>query len=412
MVTTLLRMVVLACVGVVLVPLASSAQIYEIRDSAGVQIVTSGPRDPMAPSPLSLAPEPEIAIGSWDGAEPYLFTQVWDALRLPDGRVVVVEGTTHEIRVFDAEGRHQVSFGGRGGGPEEFGGPPWIELIAADTLLVWDPGHHRISRYSLSGDLLEQTTIRERVFGLGIMPFPNGLVWATSPEGRVLWKGPYQVRQGEGLNDRHRSLIRVDPGGGHVDLGRRISGQVYWLSSPEGGFRGIPNSFGPATFAELGRGGDVWVSDAREYVVHTYSADGSLSRVLRGLIPRAVVTDALVDSARAQLPEMSTGLRVPLRRLERAFDEIPIPDSVPAIGAVKSGADGRMWVGRRRGLSWTRRPVDQYDVFGSDGHWLGTARLPDDATELLHAGEDHVTVTAMDELGVQYVRVYAIVERE
>jgi hypothetical protein len=303
-----------------------------------------------------------------------------------------------------------VSFGQRGGGPEEFGGPPWIELISPDTLLVWDPGHHRLSRYSLSGDLLDQTTLREAVFGLGITPFPNGLVWATSPEGSVLWKGPYRVRQGEGLNTQQRSLIRVDPGGGHVDLGRRISGQVYWLSSPEGGFRGIPNSFGPATYAELGRGEDIWVSDPEQHEVRTYAADGNLSRVLRGGVPRAVVTDALVDSARAQLPRMSTGLRVPLRRLEQAFDEIPVPDSVPAVGALKRGADGRMWVGRRRGISWTRKPVDQFDVFGSDGRWLGTVRLPDDATELLYAGEDHVVVTAMDELEVQYVRVYAITE--
>jgi hypothetical protein len=54
--------------------------------------------------------------------------------------------------------------------------------------------------------------------------------------------------------------------------------------------------------------------------------------------------------------------------------------------------------------------VDQFDVFGSDGRWLGTLRLPDDATDLLYAGENHVVVTAMDELEVQCVRVYAISE--
>jgi hypothetical protein len=408
-VTTFLRIASLACIAFVLTPISSSAQIYETGDSAGVVMVTSGPLDPTAPSPLALAAEPEITIGSWDGAEPYLFTHVWDALRLPDGRVVVVEGTIHEIRVFDGEGRHEVSFGGRGGGPEEFGGPPWIELIAPDTLLVWDPGHHRISRYSIFGELLEQTTIRERVFELGMTPFPNGLVWATSPEGSLLWKGPYRGRRGEGLNTQYRNLIRVDADGA-VDLGRRISGQIYWLGSPDDGFRGFPNSFGPSTFAELGRSGAVWVSDPQEYVVRTYSAGGSLSRVLRGVVPRAVVTDALVDSARAQLSEMSPGLGVPLRRMERAFDEIPVPDSIPAIGALKRGADGRMWVGRRRGLTWTRKPVERYDVFEVDGRWLGAIRLPDDVFKLLHAGEDHVIVAAMDDLGVQDVRVYSIVE--
>ena len=36
---------------------------------------------------------------------------------------------------------------------------------------------------SLSGALLEQTTIRDQVIEQGITPFPNGWVWATSRSG-------------------------------------------------------------------------------------------------------------------------------------------------------------------------------------------------------------------------------------
>jgi hypothetical protein len=218
----------------------SSAQTYEIRDSAGVEIVTSGPRDPTGPSPLALSAEPEVTIGSLDGAEPYLFGQVWDALRLPDGRVVVVEGMIHEIRVFDDEGRHEVSFGQRGGGPEEFGGPPWIELISPDTLLVWDPGHHRLSRYSLSGDLLDQTTLRETVFGLGITPFPNGLVWATSPEGSVLWKGPYLRWQPRARPPRRRPARRRHRRSGRFGSGPApgdVDGVAHAAASAGAGLR-------------------------------------------------------------------------------------------------------------------------------------------------------------------------------
>jgi hypothetical protein len=106
---------------------------------------------------------------------------------------------------------------------------------------------------------------------------------------------------------------------------------------------------------------------------------------------------------------MSEGLGVSLRTVEAAFREIPVPDSVPAIGALLHGAADRLWVGRRHGQSWTARPVSDYDVFAPDGRWLSSVRLPDDARRLLEAGEDYVLVSAQDEFDVQYVRLYQVV---
>jgi hypothetical protein len=407
---SVIRLASKACLSVVLTSAPVLAQTYQVRDSSGVEIIESGPAASRAVSPLALSAEPVLTIGSIDGAEPYLFSHIWDAARAPDGRVVVVEAMAYEIRVFDRDGRHLVTFGRRGGGPEEFGGPPWIELVRPDTLLVWDPGHYRLSRYSLTGDLLDQVTIRDQVVEYGITPFPNGRVWATSPVGRLLWMGPARVRPQEGLNDQYRSLIRIALDSPAVDLGRRISGQAYWLESPDGGFRGLPNSFGPATFAELGLAGEIWISDPQRYEILAYTAGGRLSRVLRGLIPRLPVGDDLVETARGQLPEMAIGLGIPLRRLERAFDEIPVPDSLPAIGALKRGGDGRLWVGRRMGVVWTRKPVGVFDVFAPTGEWQGSVHLPPDVFQLLYADESHVIVAAMDEFDVQYVGVYEIVE--
>lgn len=396
-----------------LLPAAGDAQLHEVRDSAGVEIIESGPGDREVAGPWTLPATPLLSIGALDGAEPYLFTQIWDALRTPDGRLAVVEASAYEIRIFDARGRHEASFGGRGGGPREFGGPPWIELAPPDTLVVWDPGHHRLSRYSLRGELLDQVTIRDAVLDLGVIPFPNGLVWATSPRGTLLWTGPDTGRRmGEGLSEMWRRLIRIEPGSGaHTDLGRYPAGQVYSIRAPTGGLRGVPNAFGPAAFGSLGPGDGVWISHPTRYEVRRYEADGSLARILRARIPRMPVGEEMVDAMRERLPGMSEDLGVSLRVVESAFSEIPVPDSVPAIGGLLRGAGDRLWVGRRLGTDWMARPVNRYDVFAADGRWLASLRLPDGVRRLLEAGEDYVLVAAQDDLDVQYVHLYPIERR-
>lgn len=396
-----------ACVGWV-VSTPAGAQTVERLDSAGIEIVRSGPDRPGTASSLTLSSEPILTIGSIDGADPYLFTQIWGALRTSDGRVVVVEASSHEIRVFDSDGRHEVTFGGQGGGPEEFGGPPWLEVLAGDTLLVWDPGHYRVSRYSLDGELLEQETIRERIGELDIMPFPNGLVWATSPTGVLLWTGPIPPGRALGLGETLSATIRIAADLSATDLGPRLTGQTYVFEHESGGYRAMANLLGPMERAQLGLEGEVWISDPRRFAIRQYDEEGRLSRIVQPRVPRVPVTPEMVKEVHDELPGLSEGLGVPLRQLENAVDAMPVPDSVPAVGALVSGADGRMWIGRRRGHSWQRKQVDTLHAFERSGAWAGSIDMPPDAFRLLYADDTHVIVAAMDDFDVQYVRVYAL----
>ncbi|MCH7716498.1 MAG: hypothetical protein IH876_10235 [Gemmatimonadetes bacterium] len=92
-----------------------------VRDSAGVRIVENVEPQWTAETAWRLATEPLVDIGGGDIDEQQLF-RVSGTLRLSDGRIVVANSGTHELRFYDAEETYLSSLGGEGGGPGEFQG--------------------------------------------------------------------------------------------------------------------------------------------------------------------------------------------------------------------------------------------------------------------------------------------------
>ena len=71
---------------------------------------------------LVLADEPLVRIGVIDGPVEYIFGDVTGAIRLEDGGVVIVDEQSHNVRRYDAGGRHVWTSGQAGEGPGDFGG--------------------------------------------------------------------------------------------------------------------------------------------------------------------------------------------------------------------------------------------------------------------------------------------------
>lgn len=102
----------------------------------------------------TLGEEPLLEIGVREGEEPYQLFRAQGAVRLDDGRIVVVNGGSQELRFFDARGQFLQAVGGDGEGPGEFRYPAWIRKAGLDSLLVWDQGLQRVSFFDDSGDFL------------------------------------------------------------------------------------------------------------------------------------------------------------------------------------------------------------------------------------------------------------------
>lgn len=388
--------------GIVALHLAApvEAQAWAEWRSLGVPVVESGSADGGSQE-WSLA-GPRLTLGLIEGPASQLFTHIWDAERAVDGRIVLVEASSHEIRVFAADGQHLATFGGMGDGPEEFGGPPWIS-VDGDVIRVWDPGHFRRSTYSFEGDLLEQVTLRDEASEAGITPFPDGLVWETSRAGQ-LWTGSVGTRPREGPNLRLKRLVWLTPDSVE-DLGTFRSGRTHLVETRGGGFRGIGDLFAPSSVAAVSPEGLIAISEGEVSEILILGADRAPLRLLAPAIPRRPVESSGLREYRSRLPGIAAQLGVSRQRLEQVHASIPVPDSVPAIGDLAWSQDGSLWVGRRVGEA---RTVDEYHVLAPDGGWLARVRLPEDVDAVMDVGHDHLLARRRDELGVQYLDLYSI----
>ena len=88
--------------------------------SAGVRIVDNARPADDARLPWRIGPDPVVSIGEVTGDESYMLHRANDAATLPDGRIVVANTGTNELRVFDAAGVYLTTWGRAGEGPGEF----------------------------------------------------------------------------------------------------------------------------------------------------------------------------------------------------------------------------------------------------------------------------------------------------
>ena len=109
-----------------------------VRDSARIRIIeNSGPRWPPG-NGWTVADTPTVDIGGAAGDANYDFGRVAGAARLSGGIIVVANGETNDIRLYDAAGKHLVTTGRRGSGPGEYQTLTGMWVGPGDSILVSD----------------------------------------------------------------------------------------------------------------------------------------------------------------------------------------------------------------------------------------------------------------------------------
>jgi len=366
-----------------------------VRDSAGVTVVENPAA--LARRPLwSVAPEPLVEIGTIEGEDAYQLSEVGGARRLSDGRILVVNGGTQELRYFDATGAHLATVGRKGGGPGEFEGLGLAVVGPGDTVAAYDWNLRRLSYFAPDGRFVRSVPWRfEGGFPLPIAPLPDG-AWLAN-RGFVFRPGP---SGSDVIRDTLPFLVFDSTGTLRDSIGRFPQFEFYVVSEEHSAY---------ASSLPFGRATEVAVWNDRFYAGHNeryeiirYTLEAVPELILRLVHSPVAVTAEDVAVLKAERLENADERWRP--RTERMFQDMPLPSTFPAFADLIVDAQGNLWV-----LDYTR-PGDEarsWTVFSADGRALGSVATPP-GVRVLEIGRDHLLGVWQDDLDVQYVRLYRL----
>ena len=370
-----------------------------VEDSAGVTIVSNDRPPPDSRLPWTFGAQPSLSIGAVEGDETDQLFRIRDATRLADGRIVIANGGSNELRVFNPDGSHSATWGGRGEGPGEFtsGGPTAVALWPGDSIAAPNAGP-RLSLFDMNGnhgrDVAFDAT-RSNVLDL-------------LPAGRIVSKGSLLLHpDGSGKQGR---LVRYYTEWTVLDANGTLQASLGqfpltedWVAmvDADGSTWESPHPFGRGTVGAVW-GDLVAIAVQDSYEIKAFAADGSLVRIVRRAGDPRTATQADQDEYFARL----VADRPPEERAEalRSVRDVPLVDSYPAFEGILADRVGYLWVREYRMFGegnavWT--------VFDSEGRVQGLVETPA-GLNVFEIGGDYVLGSATDELGVEYVQVWAL----
>lgn len=387
-----------------------------VRDSAGVEIVENSiAEDP--PLALVTADAPSLVIGAVEGDEAQQLHRVQDALRLPDGRIAVLNTGSHEVRIYTSDGSLDLAFGRHGDGPSEFAGrPSQLELLSPDTLVIWDGRTWETSWFLADGTFIRKEPGRteyeshipeERRAQGGFVVPGEGLLLRLSGTDFGIGRPAGEVF----VPSLELTLISAD--GDRRVLGD-FGGRTEVATEPEPGrATAMDVPFGTAGITTFGgRPARVWAGRNHRYELRQFTGDGDLVRIVRADRTALPVTADHVDRSIAQMREAMTEAGAPAELIEwqvRTVESAPVPEFLPLFGSILVTHDGGAWVmpvREPRSESDSPQPL-HYDAFGPDGHWRGIAETPP-GFRPLEIGSDYILGLRRDDLGVEFVELYEL----
>jgi hypothetical protein len=360
-----------------------SASAQEVRDSAGVRVVTV-PVPRTTNKTWKVSPSPILQIRSSEDGNGPLFSRAYEARRLMNGSILFIpqaasaktiegydaEAPRDRIAVFDAQGRFLRFIGRKGRGPGEFQNITAILPYGADSLLVWDYGIG-VSQILLDGKFVRRSPI------------------ATSRHVSFV-KGPFR--------DHSFVVQTTDPGAGEAHFvridkdGKPLNDIVGPVFSAVVGPTPVWSPYGQRAVC----GDYLFYSEGATYEIRAFTNLGKLEQIIRIDRPLRRTTEADIrayEHATASPSGLPRG-----QQAKRRYSEY-----LPAIAALLTDAEGDLWVGEGsptlNATSWL--------VIDSNGHFLGAVATPNNM-RVTNVGRDYVIGICHDPESGDWVCMYAI----
>jgi hypothetical protein len=374
-----------------------------VRDSSGVTIVEQDLAQ--LTSTCTIGAQPTLSIGVEEGEPEYMLSGLFGAVRLSDGRIVLAQRSTHDIRYYDSTGTFLRASGRQGRGPGEFSDPFYLHVLPGDTVyagdydpwqfLVFDPDGNWVRSVSPTPPFLNSPSTR------GVMS-----------DGQLVLGREDRFSDGDATTFplRHVDVMRFDADGTLRDtLGRFANGR-YGKVDPDPRLPFIPPMF--ESFLQFEARDDRVVighASATELRIHRVDSAFTLERILRWNDGPRDITPEDIDAERATLaarypdlaPAMYAVLVEPMVSAAR-----PVAEQFPAFGQLHIGTDNRLWIReypRPRADTTTYRWL----AFQPDGTFACRLTTPR-YNQFYEFGADYVLVRDADSLGVERVRQFPL----
>jgi hypothetical protein len=342
-----------------------------------------------------VAAQPYIDIGTATGPPEYRLNTVMGVTRLSDGRIVVGNMQTSQVRFYDARGKFLGRVGSKGRGPGEFTQIMGVQPLRGDTIAVTD-SRDAIELFAANGKWVGSV---KRPDGpgktiLAVLPDASMLVGAW-PQGRASTTPRY-------TDSASLEIVRRD--GRELPLGKFPAVMFVPFRAPLG------LRWGPLlTFATGPSGFYIGFSDRWE--VMQFNAERKKTRVIRRAWTPIAITVEDERVYRERFLNMSEqGRTVPPRvkqQRQEMLDKGEAARTLPGISAAALVAAKREVLGYRRLRAAvvrlrSERPLagtgDNAATFSSNGNrcglyrWFASRRLGCRARAALSAGEAAVVV--------------------
>ncbi len=309
--------------------------------------------------------EEELRIGALDGPQEYLFTNVRAIAVGSDGSIYVLDRRPISIRQFDVNGKWVRTFGRAGRGPGELQAPTGMGVLSDGRLVLPDVENNRTTVFSDDGRHVADWRVNPN------MVSPRAVVIDSADH--VYMKttiGPQPHPIGVPMVV---GLLRVSSQGEVLDT----------IPPPS-----WPGDAGRSDYQPRGRSewhpGGYWVTGWSADYAFELCRDPVL-RVERAWTP-IVISAEERDDTKAALEKSNETMRM-MRLPEGPTD---VPETKPAYRSLTVARDGRVWVvphvASEKGpptsvvgaSGWVESTV--YDVFDSDGRFMGRVTPPPNAT--------------------------------
>lgn len=380
--------------------------IVTVRDSAGVSIITL-PMEPWtAGETWRLAAEPTTQIGVESGDSALELYDVNGVRRLSDGTIAISSYSTNDIRLFSPEGALVGRIGRSGRGPGEFMTLGGFEQLPGDTLLAIDFGRLALMAFTRAGELAWQRALDT---GSCLWMVESWAARLRLPDGTFLlvceqddvWDRILAGETRPNQLDRSTALVLHFGEAGVPDTIARLPGREYAVIDGPG-----------ATYPPWGRTvahsltpDGLLIGTQDSFDVRRYTTHGRLVARIRAPIPDLTVTsDDMGRLRRAMLGRVRGDTAGAARAIDVRLATLPRPAARAAHGRVLYDDAGRIWISE---AYHPLEPPVRWAVLLPDERRLVHLVVPP-RFEIYEAGEDWVLGRWRDELGVEYVRLYAL----